>query len=332
MANIKVICFGVREVEKEIFHKFNKYNYELELRSDSLNENTVDSVKGFDAVITRASDKVNAAVVEKIHSFGIKYILARIVGTDHMDLEKMKELGIKSARVPSYSPTAISELAFSLGVMLNRKSLHFAHKGYNKDFTVDPFGFAREFKNTTVGIIGTGKIGYWTAHFFKSIGAKVLGFDPFPNDKAKEVLEYTNLDDLLAKSNIISFHIPYIKGQNDKMINKDFISKMKDNAILINTARGQIQDENALLWALETNKLSAIAADVFNNEGEIFFKKHQKELPNETVQKLMTYYPRFVATPHIGSYTDEAVANMVEQSFDNLNEFLTTGDCKNKVY
>lgn len=332
MKKIKVICFGVRKVEEPIFHKFNKYNYELELRSDSLNEQTVDSVKGFDAIITRASDKVNATVVEKIHSFGIKYILARIVGTDHMDLNKMKELGIKSARVPSYSPTAIAELAFSLGVMLNRKSLHFAHKGNNKDFTVDPFGFAKEFKNSTVGIIGTGKIGYWTAHFFRSIGAKVYGFDPFPNEKAKEVLEYTSLDELLQKSDLISFHIPYIKGQNDKMINKEFISKMKDNAILINTARGQIQDEEALLWALESNKLSAIATDVFNNETEIFFKKHESDLPNNTIQKLMSFYPRFVATPHIGSYTDEAVANMVEQSFDNLNEFLTSGDCKNKVY
>ncbi|MBN3534906.1 lactate dehydrogenase [Mycoplasma procyoni] len=327
---MKVICFGVRKVEEPIFHKFNKYNYELELRSDSLNEDTIDSLKGFDAVITRASDKVNAAVLEKIKSFGIKYVLARIVGTDHMDLNKMKELGISSARVPSYSPTAIAELAFSMGVMLNRKALHFANKGKNNDFVVDPFGFAREFKNTKVGIIGTGKIGYWTAHFFKSMGAKVYGYDLFQNDKAKEVLEYVSLDELLSLSDIISFHIPYIKGQNDKMINKDFISKMKDGAILINTARGQIQDEEALLWALETNKLSAVATDVFNNEGEIFFKKHEK-LPNATVEKLMSFYPRFIATPHVGSYTDEAVANMVETSFDNLNEFLTTGDCKNKV-
>ncbi|WGI37052.1 NAD(P)-dependent oxidoreductase [Mesomycoplasma lagogenitalium] len=328
---MKVICFGVRKVEEPIFHKFNKYGYELELRSNALTEETVDSVKGFDAIITRASDKVTAAVVEKVNSFGIKYLLTRTVGTDHLDLKRMKELDIKSARVPSYSPTAISELAFSMALMLNRKTLHFADKGKNNDFTVDAFGFAREFKNTTVGVIGTGKIGYWTAHFFKSVGAKVYGYDIYPNEKAKEVLEYTDLDNLLAKSDIISFHIPYIKGQNDKMINKEFIEKMKDNSILINTARGQIQDEEALLWALETNKLSAIATDVFNKESEIFFKKHESKVPNSTVAKLMEYYPRFVVTPHIGSYTDEAVANMVETSFDNLNDFLTTNDSKNKV-
>ncbi|BAC44056.1 lactate dehydrogenase [Malacoplasma penetrans] len=327
---MKVICFGVREVEKPIFEKYNKYNYQLTLTSSSLSSSNLNLVDGHDAIIVRASDKVDKAVLDYVKQKNIKYVLTRTVGFDHMDIAYGNSIGIKMARVPSYSPTAIAEVAVTMAVMLSRKIAHFSFNAYNKNFVIDSFGFAKELKNSTVGIIGTGKIGLATARMFKGLGSKVIGYDVYQSEEAKQVLNYESLDNLLKESDIISFHIPYIKGENDNFINKDFINKMKDNSILINCARGQIQDEKAILDAILSNKLLGAGLDVLNNEKNYFNKKLDK-FEDETINKLISLYPRVLIAPHIGSYTDEAVANMVEFSFDNLNEYVTTNSCKNKI-
>lgn len=328
---MKVICFGVREVEKPIFEKFNKnFNYDLKLCSESLSINTIDLIKGYDAIIVRASDKITKEVIDKICDEKIQYLLTRTVGTDHIDIEYAKSKNLKMARVPSYSPTAIAEVATGMAMMLTRKIIHFAHKATQYDFSFDSFGFAQEYKNSTVGIIGTGKIGYETAKMFKGLGAKVIGYDPYPNDKAKEVLEYKNLDELLAESDVISLHIPFIKGTNEKMVNNEFISKMKTGAVLINAARGQIQDDKAILDAIKSNKLAGAGLDVLYDEKQYFGKKFS-DINDPVVKELISLYPRVLIAPHIGSYTDEAVANMVEISYLNLKEWIDSKDCKNKI-
>ncbi|VEU78308.1 NAD(P)-dependent oxidoreductase [Mycoplasmopsis columbinasalis] len=329
---MKVICFGVRAVEKPIFEKFNKnFGYELELRSESLSAENVDILKGFDAVICRASDKIDAQVVARAKELGVKFILTRTVGFDHMDVEALHAHNILSARVPSYSPTAISELAVSMALTLSRKSIYFAAKAAaNLDYTITPHGFAKEIKNSVVGIIGTGKIGFEAAKMFRGLGATVVGYDPYPNDKAKTVLTYLPLDELLAKADIISVHVPYIKGQNDKFINAEFLSKMKQGSILVNTARGQLQDEAAILAAVKSGKLAGVGLDVFNNEKQ-FFGKKLDAINDPVIEELISLFPTVMTSPHIGSYTDEAVANMVEISYQNLKELANGQECKNKL-
>lgn len=327
---MKVICFGVREVEKPIFIKFNKYNYDLTLTNESLSFENVKLVDNHDAIIVRASDKIDKSVLDYVKNKNIKYLLTRTVGYDHIDIEYGNALGIKMARVPSYSPTAISELAVSMAISLSRRLEHFSYKTKELNLVIDSEGFSKEIKNSIVGIIGTGKIGFETAKMFKGLGAKVLGYDVYENDLAKNILEYKTLDELLANSDIVSIHIPYLKGKNDNFINDEFVSKMKNNSILINCARGQLQDEQAILKGLESNKLYGVGLDVLNNEKN-YFNKKINSITDEIISKLINLYPRVLITPHIGSYTDEAVANMVEYSFDNLEEYIKTNECKNKI-
>ncbi len=329
---MKVACFGVRKVEKPIFEKYNeKFNYELSLHNESLSMDTINMIKGQDAIICRASDKLTKEVLDEIKKEGIDYVLTRTVGIDHIDVAYAKELGFKMARVPSYSPTAIAEVAISMAMMLYRKTLHFSVKALTYDFSFDDFGFAKELKNSTVGILGTGKIGYETAKMFKGLGAKVIGYDPYPNEKANEVLEYkSTMDEVLKESDIISLHIPFIKGENEKMVNAEFINKMKDGSVIINASRGQIQDDEAILNAIKSNKLSGAGLDVLYDEKKYFGKK-LSDIGDPVVNELISMYPRVLVTPHIGSYTDEAVANMVEISYKNLKEWIETKDCKNKI-
>lgn len=329
---MKVICYGIRNIEKEYFEKLNKYNYDLTFVESMLDNENINLVEGHEAVILRANCPADKKNIEKMKEFGVKYLLTRTVGVNHIDIKAAKENGMLSARVPGYSPNAIAELAVTLAMMLIRSGAYTITKTLNRDFTVDEYMFSQEIRNLTVGIIGTGKIGYTAAKLFKGLGAKVLAYDIYENEEYKNILEYRPMDSLLKEADIVSLHCPYIPGKNDYMINERFIEKMKDGSILINTARGELQDIDAIIKALETNKLRGYGTDVLENEGNIFFRNMNGQKLDKQTEKLLSLFPKVLITPHIGSYTDEALSNMIEISYENLNEFIETGRCNNSLY
>ena len=238
---------------------------------------------------------------------------------------------MKLGYVPFYSPNAISELAVTLAMTLLRNVAYTAAKTSQQDFTVDTQMFAKEIRNCTVGVVGIGRIGLTTATLFKGLGANVLAYDAFPKEGVDHICTQVPLDELLAKSDVISIHAPYIPA-NGKVITKEFISKMKPGAILVNTARGELQDIDAIIEALESGHLRGVGLDVLEGESEVFFKDLRgQEIANPAIRKLVELYPRVLLTPHMGSYTDEAVLNMVETSFENLKEYVETGSCKNDI-
>lgn len=328
---MKLICFGVRKVEEEFFIKLNKFGYELTLIEALLNDDNIHLIKGHEAVMLRANCPANRKNLEIIKNYGVEYLLTRTVGYNHIDLDAAKEMGFKMARVPTYSPNAIAELAITFAMNLVRKGTYMINRSREKNFVVDEYMFSREIRNLTVGVVGTGKIGLTAARLFKGLGAKILAYDVYPNENAKDILEYVSMDDLIKNSDIITLHCPYIKGQNDNLINDELISKAKDDVILINTARGELQDVEAILRGLETGKVGGYATDVFSNEKDFFFKDMKDKEIDSTIQKLLDLYPKVLITPHIGSYTDEALTNMIEISYENLDEFIKKGNCENQL-
>ncbi|MGL4862053.1 MAG: 2-hydroxyacid dehydrogenase [Cetobacterium sp.] len=328
---MKLICFGVRKVEEEFFIKLNKFGYELTLVEALLNDDNIHLIKDHEAVMLRANCPANRKNLEIIKNYGVEYLLTRTVGYNHIDLDAAKEMGFKMARVPTYSPNAIAELAITFAMNLVRKGTYMINRSREKNFVVDEYMFSREIRNLTVGVVGTGKIGLTAARLFKGLGAKILAYDVYPNENAKDILEYVSMDDLIKNSDIITLHCPYIKGQNDNLINDELISKAKDDVILINTARGELQDVKAILRGLETGKVGGYATDVFSNEKDFFFKDMKDKEIDSTIQKLLDLYPKVLITPHIGSYTDEALTNMIEISYENLDEFIKKGNCENQL-
>lgn len=329
----KLVCYGVRETEVPFFHEINKkFGYDLKLVTLGLNHENVKEAIGAEAIMVRGNCKADRQNLELLKANGLEYLLTRTVGFDHVDLDAVKDLELKCARVPGYSPNAISELAVSLSMMLLRRTAYTVNRTSQTNFTIDPFMFSKEVRNCTVGIIGAGKIGLTTAQLFKGLGANVIAYDVFQSDVAKEIVEFKDLDAVLAESDVISVHMPYIKGVNYHMINEEFIAKMKDGAILINTARGEIQDIDAIIKAVESNKLGGFGTDVLEGESAVFFKDFKgAALENPSFQKLIDLYPRILVTPHIGSYTDEALTNMIEYSYENLRDYLNEGTCKNSI-
>ncbi len=331
---MKVFCYGVRPVEKPFFDKLaTEYKLDVTCTDKFLTDKeSAEMANGYDAVILRANCWATKENLDIYKAGGVKYLLTRTVGVNHIDIPYAKELGFKMAYVPFYSPNAIAELAVTHALMLLRNMAYTTNRtGVQKNFIIDSQMFAKEIRNCTVGIIGLGKIGFTTAQLFKGLGANILGQDLFKKEGVEDVLTQVELDELLAKSDIVSLHCPFIPA-NGKLVTDEFLAKMKPGAILINAARGELQDVDALIRALESGQLSGLGIDVLEDEGKFFFKDFKdQEMADPQVEKLASMYPKVLISPHMGSYTDEAVTNMIETSFQNLLEFEETGDCKNKI-
>lgn len=330
---MKVLCYGVRDVEKPFFEKLNeKFGFDLTLVPEYLNSvETAQLSKNHEAVILRGNCFATKEVLDIYKENGVKYVLTRTVGVNHIDNAYAKSIGLKTAFVPFYSPNAIAELAITHALMLLRNMALTTSMTSKKDFRCVSQMFSREIRNCTVGVIGLGKIGFTAAKLFKGLGATVLGYDLYKKENVEDILTQVDLDYLVKNSDIISLHIPFIK-ENGQLVTKEFLDKMKNHAILINTGRGEVVDTKALIQALKSGHLAGAGLDTVEKESGIFFKDFSNgSIGNEEFEQLVALYPRVTLSPHIGSFTDEAVKNMIETSFENLHEYISTGDCKNKI-
>ncbi|WP_461225886.1 NAD(P)-dependent oxidoreductase [Lacticaseibacillus suihuaensis] len=327
----KIVAYGVRENEVPYFKQLNKYNYELKLVPEFLTHDNVETAKGADGVMLRANCVADAENLAKFNAWGIKYVMTRTVGFNHIDLNAIKQYGMKCARVPAYSPYAVAELAQTLGMMLYRHTALATSNTFNGSFAVDPATFSREVHSSTVGIVGAGKIGATEASLYHGMGSTVLAYDPYPSDYARQFVTFVEEDELLAKADIVSIHTPYFPGVNDNLVDATFIAKMKDGAMLVNTARGELVDYAAVLAALKSGKLGGFATDVFKHEAKLMGHQFDDALPDPELEALRQLYPKVLITPHIGSYTEPALHDMIAVSYDNFDEAQRTGHTKNDI-
>lgn len=328
----KIAAYGVRDNEKPYFQQLNTYGYELTLISDLLTHDNLATANHHDAVLLRANCQADATTLLQLKEWGIRYVFTRTVGFNHIDLQAAKENGQLVARVPSYSPHAVADLAFSMGLTLQRHVALAAYRSHQGNFKVMPDEFSGEIRHLTVGIIGTGHIGLAEAQNYKALGAKVLGYDPYPSEAARQVVSFVEQATLLQQADIVSLHVPYFPGKNDCFFNADLLALMKPTAILINTARAEIADTAAIIAALKADRLAAFGTDVIDHEGQFIGHDLSQQLPvDEPLQTLLDLYPRVLVTPHIGSYTEEALTDMIKISYDNFNDVLTTGHCANSL-
>ncbi|MFT9372890.1 NAD(P)-dependent oxidoreductase [Liquorilactobacillus hordei] len=327
----KITIYGVHSNEVNYFKRLNKYNYKLNLISTLLTHENIETAKGSDAVLLRANCIADEQNLLKLNKWGIKYVFTRTVGIDHINLETAAKLNLKVARVPAYSPYAVAELVITLGMMLFRHTATVTNNTHIGNFAISPENFSKEINSSVIGIIGTGKIGITEASLYKGMGAKVLGYDPYPTAKASQYVDFVTQDELLSKADIVSLHVPYFPGQNDNLVNSEFLEKMKSDSFLVNTARGELVDNIALIQALREEKLAGFATDVFRDEGKLLGRIFKKNLPDPTLEELRELYPKVLITPHIGSYTSPALMDMVKISYDNFHQVLTEGYTDNDV-
>ncbi len=288
-----------------------------------LSAETASAAKGAQAVCVFVNDHADRACLESLAALDVKLIALRCAGHNNVDLAAARALGLAVVRVPAYSPHAVAEHTVGLLLTLNRK----IHRAYNRvrelNFSLNGLvGF--DIRGKTVGIIGTGKIGRITAQIFRGFEARVLTYDPFPSsDWAKTLgIEYTDMDSLLAQSDIISLHVP-LMPDTLHLLNTQTIGRTKRGVFIVNTSRGKLISTTALIAALKSGHVGGVALDVYEEEEGIFFQdlSGQVLLDDELSHLLM--FPNVLVTSHQAFLTHEALSEIARVTTRNILTMAT---------
>ncbi|PVG02683.1 hypothetical protein CPB86DRAFT_780091 [Serendipita vermifera] len=331
---MKVVFFSAHKYDIESFKTVygDATDLEFTFHEIGLDKTTAVLAAGHEAVCIFVNDDASAEVLEILKEQGVKYIALRCAGFNNVDTNKARELGIQVARVPAYSPDAVAEFAVGMILTLSRKYHKAYHRVRDGNFLLDGL-LGKNINGRTVGLIGTGKIGLCAgkilAHGF---GANVIAYDPYPaKDADKYGITYVQqLDELLARSDIISIHCPLLESTKN-IINETTISKMKQGVILVNTSRGGLIDTTALIKGLKENKFGAVGMDVYVKESEYFFQdSSEKIIQDDQLSRLLTFHNVFVSG-HQAFFTEEALHGIAETTLGNLRTFGKGEECKNAV-
>ncbi|MBQ7247795.1 MAG: D-2-hydroxyacid dehydrogenase [Lachnospiraceae bacterium] len=252
----------------------------------------------------------------------LKFISVIATGYNTVDVKAARSLGIPVANVPSYGTEAIGQHAIALlleitdHVGYHDGEVRKGRRGGEGDWCFWDYP-SIELEGKTMGIIGLGRIGQITSRVAQAFGMKVLAYDQYQNPAlVNENCHYTDLDSLLAGSDVIALHCPLFP-ETENIINKDTIAKMKDGVILINNSRGALVVEEDLADALRSGKVYAAGLDAVRNE------------PIAADNPLLSA-PNVYFTPHISWAALECRQRLVDYSLDNLRAWLA-GDEKNIV-
>jgi D-lactate dehydrogenase len=319
---VKIAMFSTKAYDRASFERANReHGHEISFLEPRLLPATAPLAAGHDAVCAFVNDELSAEVLRGLKEHGVALLALRSAGFNHVDLEVADELGLTVARVPAYSPHAVAEHAIALILGLNRK----LYRAYNRvregNFSLEGLlGF--DLHGRTVGVIGTGRIGQIFAGIMRGFGCEVLGHDPYPDPAAEAVLTYVPLDELYARSHVISLHCP-LTPQTHNLIDARAIARMRDGVMLINTSRGQLVDTTAVIDGLKSGRIGHLGLDVYEEEEELFFQDLSTQVIQDDVFSRLLTFPNVLVTGHQGFFTQEAVTNIAETTLANVTAFAS---------
>lgn len=317
---MKLYVYSMRDFDElPDFERFcKKYNVEWSYTNETPCVENLDYAKGYD-VVNIITTVINKEMIDKWHQAGVRCIATRTIGYDHIDYDYAQSLGMGVIHI-TYSPSSVADYTIMLMLMGCRKIKHILQTAAVQDFTLKG-KIGLELPNCTVGIIGTGKIGKTVIEHLQGFGCKILAYDICERDEVSALAEYVTLDRIFTECDIISLHAP-ATGDNYHMIDKVAIEKMKRGVILINCARGALIDTQALIDGVESGKIGFAGLDVIEQESGLYYFNRMGEPLNNPQLALLKSYSNVLVTPHTAFYTDEAVANMVENSIVCAKDYM----------
>lgn len=273
-----------------------------------------------DKIIERIGD-AEAVIVNKITISrellkscpGIKYVGVLATGYNIVDIQACVDTGVVVTNIPTYGTDAVAQFAIALLLEICHHAAHHSRAVYegrweaNKSWCFWDYPLI-ELSGKTMGIIGFGRIGRTTGRIARALGMNVIAYDKLESDEGREIGQYVELNELLAKSDVISLHCP-LTQENTGIICRDTIAKMKDGVIILNNARGQLIVEEDLAEALNSGKVYAAGLDVVSTE------------PISGDNPLLKA-KNCIITPHISWAPREARERLMNIAVDNLNAFI----------
>ena len=313
---MKLFAYAVREFdEKPLFDKWcAKLGVEFAYSTEYPTPENIELARGYDAISTTPY-ALGPEAIRRFHELGVKYLGARAIGFDHFDLPTAKELGMPVTHV-FYPPSGVANYAIMFMLMCCRKMRQILDRNVVQDYTLEG-KMGKELSNSTVAVLGTGKIGSTVIRHLSGFGCRLLAYDLYQNPEVTQLAEYADLETIWREADIITLHMP-ANPEDHHNINADSLSKMKDGVILINTARGDLIDTSALIEAIESRKVGAAALDVLEQESGLYYADLKAvPIPNHDLA-LLKAFPNVIVTPHTAFYTEEAVEHMVAGTVKGL--------------
>lgn len=307
---VAITALAIANEENEVAHTLKANGYTLALHPHMVMPNR-DELRALlqDAVgVIAGSEPYTREVMEEAKH--LRIISRNGVGYDAIDVAAATELGIVVAYTPDAMVDAVADLALGLMLGLARRIVELDSRMKQGEWHR---AIAADVSGRTLGLVGTGRIGLATARRAKAFKMRLVGFDPYPNPLFVEELgaDYTSLEELFEVADYVSLHVPTTASSRG-LVNRDLLARMKPSAFLINTARGTIVDEEALLEALNEGRLAGAGLDVFSSEPPI---------PG-SAGDLLARHPKVIALPHVAAYTPTAVARMGRGACQNILSVL----------
>ncbi|WP_370326024.1 2-hydroxyacid dehydrogenase [Euzebya sp.] len=296
--------------------------HQLTFYEPRLTPQTAALAEGHDTVCVFVNDEVHAETLATVAEHGVRLVLTRSAGFNHIDVPRARELGMEVARVPAYSPYAVAEHAVALLLALNRK----LHRAYSRvrdqNFSLAGLeGF--DVHNKTLGVVGTGTIGTVFTRLMRGFHCEVLAYDPYPNDEIVRLRgTYVDLDELVSRSQIVSLHCP-LTADTHHLFDADRFAEMPQGALLVNTSRGGLVDASAAVDALRSGHLGGLAIDVYEEEADLFFEDRSEQIITDDTFARLLSFPNVLITSHQAFFTREALENIADTTLANASAFET---------
>ena len=268
-----------------------------------------EALRGFDVAVVRSKTKVRKEHIDAAKGGQLKLIIRGGVGVDNIDVDYAKANGIDVKNTPRASSQSVAELAMGHMFACARYLSIAGHTMREGKWEKKAYGKGVELGGKTLGVIGYGRIGQALGRMAQGLGMNVVAYDIYHVEGIEcETMHYVTMDELLAQSDVVSLHCPQT-AENARMIDAGALAQMKDGAILLNTARGGLLDEQAVADALKNGKLGFYGADAFGTE----------PLPQASPLRGL---PNALLTPHIAWATNEALQRLMDITTNNLRTWL----------
>lgn len=325
-----VSVFSAKPYDRQFMDPAAGARHRLTYIEARLTPETAVLARGAQAVCVFVNDQVNAAVLRQFKDIGVRLVALRAAGYNNVDLVAAKQQGIVIARVPAYSPEAVSEHAVALMLSLNRNT----HRAYAR---VREGNFALEglmgfnFHGKTVGVVGTGRIGAGVARIMRGFGCNVVAYDVAPDANCVAAgVVYLPLSELLASSDIVTLHCP-LTPDTLHLIDAEAIGKLRRGMMLINTSRGGIVDTKAVIAGLKSGAIGHLGLDVYEEEADLFFENLSDQVIQDDAFERLLMFPNVLVTGHQGFFTREALTAIAETTIANIASFEKTGHALHEV-
>lgn len=302
--------FDVEKSEQTIFEKAIS-GHKLLFHHDLLTKEKAAGIGDTEILYVRSLSIVTSEILKKLPK--LRFIASRSTGVDNIDLNYCRKNGIVISNVPAYATNSVAEHVFMLMLSLSHKMMPAIEHSRTSRFKVEDLrGF--ELMGKTLGVIGLGNIGSRVVEIAKGFGMKILVTTKHPSKTRaeKHQVRFIDLKKLLRECDIITLHVPLTDGTYH-MINKNNIAFMKKGSLLINTARGEVVDTKALIWALEEGIIKGAGLDVLEREDNPKIWRNSYKLFKEK---------NVIITPHNGYNSKEAIRTILDISAQNINAYL----------